>query len=75
MIGGLRDTTPAADQIKDLRTLAGLTQKQAGELMGTNQRVFMSWEQPANKWGRQMSAEKFNFFCELLIEKINASEI
>lgn len=43
MIGGLRDTTPSADKIKDLRTLAGLTQKQAGELMGTNQRVFMIW--------------------------------
>ena len=75
MIKALKGTAPTADEVKDLRTLAGLTQKQAGELMGTSQRVFMSWEQPAHKWGRQMSAEKFHFFCEILTNKIKFGEL
>jgi len=75
MIKALKGTTPTADEVKDLRTLAGLTQKQAGELMGTNQRVFMSWEQPANKWGRQMSAQNLEKFCEILTNKINTGDL
>lgn len=62
-------THPTLQTIKAARLAAGLTQTQAGALIGASRRTWQNWEAPADSPShRNMPVAKWRLF-NLLIEK------
>lgn len=62
-------THPTPEEIRAARLAAGLTQMQAGALIGTSRRTWQNWEAPVGSPShRNMPVAKWRFF-NLLIEK------
>lgn len=62
-------THPTPEEIRAARLAAGLTQMQAGALIGTSRRTWQNWEAPVSLPNhRNMHVAKWRLF-NLLIEK------